>query len=143
ENVVIVGLQDERNLAGVLGRARLEKTERRRVCVASGIDGELKVIARVIGGRIDREASRGAMLEALVHGQDYEFTCARELAMVEHPRQVAAHAGVFGIVIAKNLSNSLGHIPLSPVGIVIAVCIFYITASRLRSGPRRAGRRPD
>ena len=114
---MIVGLEDERNLAGVLGHARLEKSQRRGVCVASRIDGELKVIARVVGGRIDGEASRRAMLEALVHGQNYEFASTRQLAVVEHPRQVAAHAGVFGIVIAKNLSNSLSHFPLSPFGV--------------------------
>ena len=143
EHVVAVDFEDERNFAGVLGRARLEKSERRRVCVASGVDGELKVIARVVGGRIDGEAARRAMLEALVHGQDHEFAGARELAVVEHPRQVAAHAGVFGIVIAQNLSNSFGHMPLSPIGSVNPVCTLYITASRRRSARRRAGRRLD
>src|SRR5208282_1331162 len=125
ENVVTIDLQYERNLAGVLGDPGLKKSERRRERVASRIDSELKVIARVVRRRIDREASRRAMLEALVHGQDYELAGARELAVVEHPRQVAAHACVFGIVVAQNLSNSLGHMPLSSLGSITCSLHLY------------------
>src|SRR6202022_4746307 len=88
EHVVIVELQDERNLAGVFGDSSFEESERRRVCVASGVDRELEMIARIVRGRIDREASRRAVLEALVDRQDYELGGAPALARVEHARRI-------------------------------------------------------
>ena len=120
---MIVDLEDERNLTHEFGDARLEHSERRRERVAARVDSELKMVARIVRRRIHRKAARRSMLEALVHRQDHEFARARQLAMVQHPRQVVPHAAVFRIVIAKNLSNSLRHIPLSPVGSVTAVCI--------------------
>ena len=143
ENVVVINFQDERNLASILGDSRFEESERRRERVASRVDGELKVIARVVRRWIDREASRGPMLEALVHGQNDEFAGAGEFAVVEHPRQVVAHAAVIGIVVAENLTNALGHMPPPPVGSVPCSLHSYITTSPPRSEPRPAVRRLD
>ena len=114
EHVVIVELQDERNFAGVFGGAGLEESQRRGVGVASGVDRQLKMIARIVRGRIDREAARRSVLETLVHGQNHELARPRELAVVEHAGEIAPHAGIFGIVVAENFSNSFGHIPSLP-----------------------------
>src|SRR5436853_416928 len=66
EDVVIVELEDERHTARELAGARLQEAERRRVRVAAGLDGELEVVARIVRRRVDREAARRAVLDALV-----------------------------------------------------------------------------
>jgi hypothetical protein len=48
QDVVVVQLQDQGNLSRELARARLDEAERGRVGVASGVDGELEVITRVV-----------------------------------------------------------------------------------------------
>ena len=58
ERVGVVELEDQRDVAGELGGARLEEAERRRVGVAAGVDRELEVVARVVAGRVRREAAR-------------------------------------------------------------------------------------
>ena len=57
-------------MAGELGGARLDETERRRVGVAASVDGELEVVARVVAGGVGREAACRPVLEALVDRQD-------------------------------------------------------------------------
>ena len=76
--VVVVDLQDQRDLAGELGRAGLDEAERRGVGVAAGVDGELEVVARVVAGGVGREAARRAVLEALVDRQDHHLARAGE-----------------------------------------------------------------
>src|SRR3989442_15527002 len=67
EDIVVVQLQDQRNLARELRRTRLQEPERRSVGVAAGLDRQLEVVAGIVARRIDREAPGRAVLEALVH----------------------------------------------------------------------------
>jgi hypothetical protein len=47
---VVVELEDEGNIAGELGGAALDETERCSVGVAPGVDRELEVIAGIVAG---------------------------------------------------------------------------------------------
>src|SRR5207249_9817717 len=52
QSVAVVELENERNLACVLSRHRLDESERRRIGVATRVDGELHVVFGVVSGRI-------------------------------------------------------------------------------------------
>src|SRR5439155_9376562 len=52
ERVVIVELEDQRDLAGIFGGAGRKKSQRRRVAVTAGIDRQLKVKYRIVAWRI-------------------------------------------------------------------------------------------
>ena len=109
ERVGVVELQDERDLAGELGGAGLEEAERRGVGVAARVDRELEVVARVVAGRVRREAARRAVLEALVDRQDHQLAGAAEAAVVQHAREVGERAGVVARVPGQDLLDALGH----------------------------------
>ena len=109
QHVVIVQLEDERNRARKLSRGCLEESQRRRVGVASRVERELEVIGGVIRRRIDGEAARRAVLEALVNRQDDELAGAGEAPRHHHPREVGKHAGVLAGIVTENFFDSLGH----------------------------------
>jgi hypothetical protein len=56
----------------------LDEAERRRVGVAARVDRELEVVVGVVAGGVRRERPHGAVLEALVDGEDHELAGARE-----------------------------------------------------------------
>lgn len=95
QDVAVVELQDERDVARVVASHMLDEAQGRGVGVASAFDGQLNVVAGIVAAGIGREGARGTMLKTLVHGQDHEFTRAREAACVHHPRQIGFDAGVF------------------------------------------------
>ena len=103
EQVVVVGLEDQRDLAGVVGRAGLDEAERRRVGVAAGVDGELEVVAGIEAVGVGREAARGAVLEALVDRQHDELAGAGQTAAHEEAVEVGLDAGALGAVPGKDL----------------------------------------
>src|SRR5205814_4630447 len=109
EDVVIVELEDERHTARELAGARLQEAERRRVRVAAGLDGELEVVARIVRRRVDREAARRAVLDALVHRQDHELARAGQRAGGEQTREVRQRAGTVAAVPGQDLFYSLAH----------------------------------
>src|SRR4029450_6454654 len=109
QHVVVVHLEDERDLPRELGRARLEKAQRRRIGVTAGADGELEVVGRVVGGRVHREGARGPVLEALIDGEDDEAPRAGESTVVEEARQVGAGPGAVARVPAEDFLDSLLH----------------------------------
>src|SRR5437870_170448 len=87
ESVGVVELQDERDLARELGGAGLEEAERSRVGVAARRERQLEVIARVVARGVGREGARGAVLEALVDGQDDEPAGPRQAPVVHQDRK--------------------------------------------------------
>ena len=98
QHVMIVELQDERDFTGEVARARFQETQRRRVGVAAGLDREFEVVARIVARRIRREAAGRAMLEALIHRQDHHLAGAAELAVIQHPGQIAQRAWIIAAV---------------------------------------------
>src|SRR5215472_11376763 len=132
EHVVVVHLEDERDVAGELRGARLEEAQGRGVGVAARVDGELEVIGRIVARRIDGEAPRGAVLEALVHGQDDEPPRAGQTPMVHDAGQIGASARIVTVVPRENLlhARSHGSAPFRPN---------VINDRSLRRGSRRRG----
>src|SRR5215472_10881472 len=98
KQVMIVEFKNERSFAGVFSGPCFDKSQRRRVCVAAGIERELEMIARIISRRIDCETAGGTVFKALVDRQDDKFSGSAELAMIHHAGQVAANARIFGFV---------------------------------------------
>ena len=70
--VAAVHLQDGRDGAGIGGGAGLDHAERRGIGVQPGLDRQLEMVVRVIGGGVGREAAGRAVLEALVDRQDHQ-----------------------------------------------------------------------
>ena len=66
----VVELEDQRQIAGVVARAGFEESERGGVCTEASVYGQFKVIARIIRGRIGGKAAPGAVLDALIYGEE-------------------------------------------------------------------------
>src|SRR5215470_9841932 len=132
EHVVVVHLEDKRDVAGELRGARLEEAQGRGVGVAARVDGELEVIGRIVARRIDGEAPRGAVLEALVHGQDDEPPRAGQTPMVHDAGQIGAGTRIVPVVPREDLlhARSHGSAPFRPN---------VIDDRSLRRGSRRRG----
>src|SRR5579884_12984 len=109
QDVVIVGLEDEGNVAGKLPCARLQKAQGRGVGVAAGFDSQLEMIAWIVGGRIRSEAARRAMLEALVYRQDDQLSGAGQPAGIQQTRQVGQGAGIIAPVPAQDFAHTRCH----------------------------------
>src|SRR5207245_2052733 len=113
EDIMVVELQDQRDLARELRRARLQEPERRSVGVAAGLDRQLKVVPGIVARRIDREAPGRAVFEALVHRQNQAFAGPLQRAVVQNARQVRLHAGVIRSVPTQDFSDAVRHIATS------------------------------
>ena len=87
---------------------RFEETERRGVGVEAGVERELEMVERIVGGRVGSERAVGAVLEALVDGQDDEFAGAGEFAGVHDARQVGERAGVVAAVPGEDFLDAWG-----------------------------------
>src|SRR5437867_2948419 len=109
EDIVVVQLQDQRDLSRELCRTRLQEPERRGVGVAASLDRQLEVVPGIVARRIDREAPSRAVLEALVHRKNQAFAGPLQRAVVQDARQVRLHAGVIRTVPAQNFSNATSH----------------------------------
>src|SRR5438552_1836210 len=109
EDIMVVQLQDQRNLPRELRRARLQEPERRSVGVAAGLDRQLEVVPGIVTRRVDREAPGRAVLEALVHRQNQTFSGPLERTVVQNARQVRLHAGVIRTVPTDDLAHAVRH----------------------------------
>src|SRR5581483_12209220 len=109
KHVVVVELEYQGDLAGILGRGGLDEAERSRIRVASRIESELEVIAGIVGGRVHREAAGRTMFEALIDGQDDEFAGPGEFAVIHDAGKIAAHARILRLVPTENFPHALGH----------------------------------
>src|SRR5881296_4326033 len=106
EDIVVVQLQDQWNLARELRRTRLQEPERRSVGVAAGFDRQLEVVPGIVTRRVDREAPGRAVLEALVHRQNQAFAGPLQRTVVQNARQVRLHAGVIRTVPTEYLAHA-------------------------------------
>src|SRR5213593_2034200 len=109
EDIVVVQLQDQRDLSRELCRTRLQEPERRGVGVAASLDRQLEVVPGIVARRIDREAPSRAVLEALVYRKNQAFAGPLQRAVVQDARQVRLHAGVIGTVPAQDVAHSVCH----------------------------------
>src|SRR5437016_2576394 len=109
EDIVVVQLQDQRNLARELRCTSFQEPERRGVGVAAGLDRQLEVVPGIVAWRIDREAPGRAMLEALVHRQNQTFAGPLQRTVVQNARQVRLHAGVIRAVPTQDFSDAVRH----------------------------------
>src|SRR5690606_16562037 len=81
EELVVVDLEDERDLVGVLPRHGPEHAVRRGDGVAPALDGELDDLRRVEVVGVLGERGAGGVLDALVDGEDREVAGAGEAAV--------------------------------------------------------------
>src|SRR5438309_7151596 len=109
EDIVVVQLQDQRNLARELRRTRLQEPEPRGRGGAAGLDRQLEVVPGIAAWRLDREAPGRAMLEALVHRQNQTFAGPLQRTVVQNARQVRLHAGVIRTVPTQDFSDAVRH----------------------------------
>ena len=92
EELVVIELEDERNLVRVLPRDRSEHAERRRDGVAAAFDRELHDVLGIEVRRVRRERRAGRMLDALIDRQDRHVAGAGQPAVIEQRLQAAEHA---------------------------------------------------
>ncbi len=89
EQLVVVDLHDEGDLVRVPAAHRAEHAERRSNRVAAALDRQLDDRIRVEVGRVDREAGPGAVLDALIDGEDAHVPRAAKTAVSEDLLEIA------------------------------------------------------
>src|SRR6516225_684332 len=95
---MIVQFQYQRNFTGVPGGSRLQESQGGSVGVTSGLNRYLEVVVRVVACRVDGEAPRRTMLEALVDRQNHEFAGPGKVPMVEQASDIGFGSGVITFV---------------------------------------------
>jgi hypothetical protein len=94
QQLVVVELDDERDLVRVLAGHRAQHAEGRRDGVGAALDRQADEVLGVEVHRVRREARARRVLDALVDGQDRHVARPAEPAVVEQPLQVAQRAVV-------------------------------------------------
>ena len=103
-----VQFQNGRNLTGKLVGTGLDHSQRRGISRQPGINGDLKMIERIISVRVDRKASRRSVLESLVDRQNDHFTGTAKPTLHQHAGEVGFHAGAVRPVIVEDGLNLAG-----------------------------------
>src|ERR1700677_200823 len=85
QRVMVVNLEDEGNFAGKIARGGFEEAGGGGIGVAAARDGQLEMVARIVGWGIGGETAGRAVLEALVRREDDEVARASEFAVVQEP----------------------------------------------------------
>src|SRR5262249_13609792 len=98
QQVMIVDLENERYLAGVIACPGLQKSERCCISVAACFDCKLEVVTRIIGRRVRCKAAGGAMLEPLIDWKDDQLACAREPPLILKPRKIGYRPRIISAV---------------------------------------------
>src|SRR3954449_5906882 len=93
QQLVVVELEDERQLVRVRAADGAEDAERRGDRVAAALDREADEVLGIEVDRVGREARARRVLDALVDRQDRDVAGPREAAVVEQPLQVAQRRG--------------------------------------------------
>ena len=107
---MVIEFQNERDLPGILIRPGLQKSQRRRVGVAAGIDGQLKMIERTVSSWIGSKTPGRAMLEPLVYGQNHQLASPRQFSMAQQTGDIRSCSRVVAAVPAQDLLNSISHV---------------------------------
>jgi hypothetical protein len=106
EHIVVVELENERDLAGVLGGDRLDEAKRRGIGIAAGFDRQLDVLAGIVTRRVGGERTARTVFKALVDREDNEFTGAAEATMGQQAGEVGQNARILALVIAQDLGDA-------------------------------------
>jgi hypothetical protein len=115
QHVMIVQLQNERDLPGKPAGAGFEEAQGSRIGIASGVDCQLKMVRRIVAGRVGREAPGGPMFKALIHRQDDQFPGPRQFSAPEQPRDISFGSGIVAGVATQNFLYMVSHV--APLGI--------------------------
>ena len=102
-----VELEDGRDGAGEGVGAGLERTQGRRIGVQPGVDRELVVIVRIVGVGVGREGTVGAVLEALVDGQDHHLARAAQPSVHQDAGEIGLGPRAIALVIVEDLLDLL------------------------------------
>ena len=91
DELVVVELEDERDLVGVAARQGPEHPQGRRHRVAPALDAQPDDVLGVEVGGVGRERGAGGVLDALVDGQDRDVAGVREPPRAEQRLQARQH----------------------------------------------------
>ena len=88
QQVMVVHFQNQRDFTRVPVRAGFDESQRRGISIATRRQGQFKVIIGIVSRRVDRKAPGGTVLEALVHGQNYELAGSCQPAGIQYAREI-------------------------------------------------------
>ena len=95
-------------MSGIFRGAGLQEAQRSRVGVASGINGQFKVVEGIIPGRIRGKAAGRTMFKTLIHRQDQKFTGSRQSTAHQQPGQIRPDARRVTLIIPEDLLYTFG-----------------------------------
>lgn len=106
---MIVHFQNQRHLSREFRDRSLEKTQRRGIGIAAGLDRQPHVIGGIIAGRVWRETARRAVLETLINGQNDQLACPAQPPVIEDAREVGEYARILPAVSVKYFTYTSIH----------------------------------
>ena len=110
KRVGAVDLEDRRDLAGIAVSALLQHAERGGIAGKPGIDRELVEIMRVVGGGIGGEAAGGAVLIALIDGQDHQLAGAGQASLHHQAGEIGLNARAFAFIPGQDFLDLRSHL---------------------------------
>ena len=109
QDFVAIDFENQWNLGGILGSNGFDKAQGRGVRIATRFERELRVIVRIVAGRIGGETARGAVFEALIDGQDHELARTAQPAVAQQPHEVRLDPGILRFVPGKDFLDLRAH----------------------------------
>ncbi len=109
QHIMIIELENKGNLPCKLTGPCFQKPERRRIGIATGINGELKVIVRVVPGRIRCKTSSRTMLKPLIDRENDQLPGPRQFTGTQHTGDIRLRPGIVTTVPTENFLNPISH----------------------------------
>ena len=113
QHIVVVELENEGHPVEEGIGPGFEKTQRSGIGVTAGVNGQLKMVVRVVAGGIRRKTAGRAVLKALVNRQDNQLAGAAETAMIEQAGDIRPRAGIVAIIPTQDFLYAFRHGPTS------------------------------
>src|SRR6185312_4710874 len=92
------------------GGALLQHAERRGIGVEAGVERELKMIMRIVSGRVRRETARRAVLETLIDRKDHHLAGAAQPPLHQHAGEVGLGPRVVAFIVAEDGFDGVGEL---------------------------------
>ena len=109
QHIVVVELENERHPVEEGIGSGFEKAQRRGIGVAAGVDGQLKMVVRVVAGGVWRKAAGRPVLKALVNRQDDQLAAAAEATVIEQAGDIRPRTGIVAIIPTQNFLDAFCH----------------------------------
>src|SRR5690348_17988853 len=86
-----------------------QKSQRRRIGVAAGLESQLKMIIWIVAGGVHSKTARRPVFKTLVYGQNHQFARSCQAAAVQQTRDIGFSSRGIAFIPAQDFPNALRH----------------------------------